>query len=248
MSNPESTGTPTPAAAEGDASRTTDEVKDGGGADKVDWEARARDLERKFEQQLKEKTNLEAERIRRQELEQENLRLRQGYGTVPATAVDPAAESALEMQQTFYALKGSQNPVDRLVAAQIEQTAAMMAQQRFTTELATIPASEQSEVMERARKDGVSPVIARQAIKAEKYDREMAELEARRKRLDEEEEARKRGRVDTTTTPIAARDFDNAKYTLSAYTRDCSLAERGDRSAKQRLDDFERRNVPLQPD
>lgn len=197
------------------------------------------------EQDVGEKGKLDEERRERARLEQENQQLRMGYGTAPATAANPYAEAAAQMQRDYVALQQSDDPRDRLVVANINYVHQLEAQQRFTAEMSMIPLPEQKAVAERAVRERLTPSLALDRIKAERYDKERADLDARRKRLDEEDEARKRGRVDTSTTPIPGRDLQSGDMTPEEYTRLCNAAEKRDPKARQRLRDFDEERVKM---
>jgi hypothetical protein len=245
----EQAGTPVAATGDGTATAagTPAPASDGGTTGgEVDWKARAEESERKFQQSLGEKSANEERARRLQEVEEENQRLRaSGYGTAPATAGNPQAEAAARMQQTYLALKQSEDPVHQLLAAQIDYTNMLDANSRFTSQLASIPTADQQAVAERARREGLAPALAFDRIKAERYDKEKGDLDARRKKLDEEEDARRRGRVDTTTTPVAARDLQSANITPSEYADLIAQAEKGDAKAHQRLREFDAGHVRM---
>jgi len=231
----------TPGTQPDDANGGTLAPPTDGATAEVDWKARAEELDRKFQQSLVEKTHLEEERQRRRELEAELDRVRSsGYGAAPATAGNPYAEAAARMQQNYLALQGSDDPRDQMLIASLNFQQQLQAELRFNNEMATIPPAEQKAVAERARRDGLSPTLALKVIHGERYDSERTTLEDRRRRLDEEEEARKRGRVDMTTTPIPARAVQNGDFASpDEYAEACQQAERGNQSAIQRLRDFD---------
>lgn len=241
----ESSGTTTPDPVGAQESGTADRGSVGATAEAVDWKAKSEELERKFEQSLREKGALEEERRRRQELEQENAQLRGGYGTAPA-AGNLHQQAADEMRQYYYELQQANTPEARMILANLNFTQQLFQQQQFDRDLATVPVEKQAEVRKLAERQGLAPSVVYRALKgdqAEEREKALqareAELEARRKRLDEEENARRRGRVDVTTTPIPARDFQNGEYSRDAYIDDCRRAELGDEASRQRLNDFD---------
>jgi hypothetical protein len=237
MAETEQAGTPNPTPD--DATGGTPVTGTDGGTT-VDWEARAREAERKFEQSLLEKEHLEAERRRRRELEEENERLRSGgYGTAPAHAGSPHAQAAEEMRAYYTQLQNSDEPGAKLLLANLNYTQRLEAQMRFRDELASIPATEQAAVEKRAVELGVRPTLAYQALKGERYDKESAEIAERRRKLDEDEAARRKGRVDTSTVPIPGRDLQTGDMTPKEFEELCSRAERGDSTARGRLRDFD---------
>ena len=243
MADTEQGGTPEPQpmdASGGTAAQGTDD------ATAVDWKARAEEAERKFQQGLLEKTHLEEERQRRRELEAELDRVRSsGYGAAPATAGNPYAEAAARMQQNYLALQQSDDPRDQMLIASLNFQQQLQSELRFNSEMSSIPPAEQKAVAERARRDGISPTLALKVINGERYESEKSAISTIRRKLDEEEEARKRGRVDTTTTPIPARSVNNDHMTPAEYADLCRQAENGSEAARSRLNDYDLGRVPI---
>lgn len=239
----ETTGTPEPPPNDGNATATgtSAEGQDGGNAQE-DLTHKVQELENQKQQWLAEKSNYEETKRRLRDAED---RLSGGgYGTAPANPGNPAYQAALEAQQTLAQLQLSEDPAHRLLAASIlyQQQSELRneSERRFQRELAKVPLDHQAEVDEQARRNGVSPSIQWQAMKGELYDKQQADLSAREKRLREQEEAMKRGRVDTTTVPIPGRDLAKANYSPEQLAKDAEAAEFGDAEARKRLDDFNR--------
>jgi hypothetical protein len=240
----EPTATPDPATATptGDGSPGGEAV--GSGVEETPEALRARiaDLERIHEQDKSrlssgEEARREADRLRA-ELEQSR-----GRGHQPPTASDPMME---QIQRDYEAAKaGDPEAILRVVATvgQVSQNEvlALRRENAYAQEMASVPSEMRDQVRQKMKDHpGLSPSWAQKDIEAEMYRKERAALDARRKQLDDEEAARKRGRVDTSLTGISGGSLQNAGITATELAELSQKAERGDTKAIERLRAFDR--------
>jgi hypothetical protein len=244
----EPTGTPetTTATPTGDGSVAGD---GGSGVEETPEQLRARlaDMERIHQQDLS-RLSAGEEATRRAEAAERQLEIeRQGRAYQPPTGVDP---ELVQFQQDYQDLASRDEVAARLltrIGAAAEQRAQQAERKSaYDREMVSVP-SELREDVERRMKatPGLSPSWAQKEAEAEMYRKERATLDASRKQLDDEEAARKRGRVDQSVTGIPGSDLRTDSMTPEQYERDCLAAESGDRKALQRLKDYDAGRIKL---
>lgn len=202
-------------------------------------------LKAAHEQGLREKSNSEAERRRLQDLEVENERLRQGATYQPPTGVAPEVQ---QLQQDFAELSERDPAVARLIArmGQLSEQSQQATRRElaYSRELDQVPAADREDILRRCKATpGLSPAWAQKDMESERYRAEKSALDERRRKLDEEEAARRRGRVDTSITPIAGSDLHNSGITAAELADLSRKAERGGTEgtkAAERLRAFDR--------
>lgn len=254
MTENDEAGTPAPTQEGGtaEAAGTPAGAPEGGTSSGLS-DAEKQELERlrlQKEQWLGEKQVYEETRRRLEEAERQR-----GYGHPPATAQDPTAQAAAQAIQNLWdrdpetaqAILGVAN----LTQAELQRRDAELqkreAQARYERELSAIPADRRAEVERRARSQNLWPSLADAQIRAEMYDRTQNELAEQRRRLQEREDALKRGVVKTTAEPAPSQSNNNAP-TRDEYGRTARLAAEGNREARIKLrewDDHEAANGPL---
>lgn len=232
------TGTPAPA---GGGSGSGGAV--GSGIEETPEQLRERlaEAERIHQQDLSRLNAGEQATRRAQELEAENELLRQRPTYQPPTGMDPQVQ---QFQQDFADLSERDPAAARLIVKMGQMSEqAQQATRRdlaYSREMEQVPAADRDEVARRCKATpGLFPAWAQKDLESEKWRRENAALDERRRKLDEEEAARRRGRVDTSITPVSGADLHNAGMTASELAELSRKADAGDSKALQRLRDFD---------
>lgn len=247
---PEPTGTPDPAtgttaqAADGSAAPA------GGSGEETPEQKRITELERIHEQDLARLSAGEAATRRAQDLESELERERQRNAYQPPTGANPQLE---QFQRDYQDLASRDEAAARLISGIGAAAEARIAEAErkgaYRAEMDSVPQADREEVERRMKATpGLSPKWALKDLKAERLDSQQSALDARQKKLDEEEAARKKGRVDVTVTGIPGSDLRTGDMTLDRYQKLCDLAgERTPegRKALQQLKAWDAANKPI---
>lgn len=190
---------------------------------------------------------------RAQELEAENERLRQGSGYSPPTAGNP---QLAQFQQDFEAAKGGDaeamlRVVTQVGAASEARAQTLERQLTYARELDQVPDDMKEDVKKRCEATpGLSPSWAQRAIESERWRKESQTLDERRRRLDEEDAARKKGRIDASVTGIPAVDIQGGDMTPAQFQELCDLAEQRTEAglkAKRKLREFDEGRFKVRP-
>jgi hypothetical protein len=200
------------------------------------------------EQFLREKDNTERTNRENEMLRQQVEQANRAYQ--PPTGYDPAAQQAARLAQSFQNLQERDPEAAELITAAArmthEQLQRQQAEFRFDRELSAIPTADKVEVERIARADNLPPSFAFERLKSRRFDKEINELTEQRRRLQENEDKRKRGVVDTTSSP--APPAPKADFIeMDEYDRLIASAEKGDRDARKRLDDVDYGRVRIRP-
>jgi len=239
----QTTGTPGTSGEGGNATATgTPPVSTEGGnagALNADERAELERLKRVQEQALAEKSNYE--RLK-QENEQLSAQTMAGRGYPPPTAYDPAA---IRAQQLATVLQNVQER-DPETAALIlesdrlaqERIAKVETESRFYRELGGVPDADRQEAERISRTYNLWPSQAYNQIKAERYDKERANLAEQSRKVQEERDRLGRNVVRTTAEPSLSTPRGD-EITGDDYDKIISDARKGDKGARKKLDDVE---------
>jgi hypothetical protein len=249
MAEEQTAGTP---GAEGDGaatatagSGTPPASKEGGGAVTVDA-SELKKLQDIREQFLREKDNTERTNRENEMLRQEVEQARRA--PPPPTGYDPAAEHARRIAQSFQNLQERDPEAAELITetARIthEQMQRQAAESRFDRELGAVPAADREEVERIARADRLPPSFALERLKSRRFDKEMTELAEQRRRLQENEDKRKRGVVDTTSSPAPPASQGNS-ITAEQYARASKAAAGGDTEALKTIRGYDAGRITI---
>lgn len=165
-----------------------------------------------YEQQLREKSNLEAARKRVEALEQELAQRESGTPT-PAAADDEARE----LQAAWAQLAASNHPLDKLQVRALQRQAQKERELDYRLDMLEVPATDRSEVEKIARQHGLRPSVAHKLIEADRLKQKEREISDREQALMERERLRQQGVVATTATPAAAVAGDDKTMTGKDY-------------------------------
>lgn len=166
-----------------------------------------------YEQQLREKSNLEAARRKVEELEQE-LAQRNGGTPTPANADDEARE----LQAAWAALSASTHPLDKLQLRAMQRQAQKERELDYRLDMLEVPAGDRSQVEKIAKQHGLRPSVAHKLIEADRLKEKEREIAEREQALLERERLRQQGVVATTATPAAAVAGDDKTMTGKEYS------------------------------
>lgn len=247
MPDNETAGTPAPVQDGGTPSGagTPAAATEGGTADGLS-EAVRQELEslRTFkEQALGEKGALAETRERLRELEAERQRW---AAQQPPTGIDPATQAAA---QAIQALNERDPDIAQAVLGVVSLTQQEFQRRdqeftrrenkaRFDRELSSIPADRRAEVERIAKSENVWPSMADDRLMRQRYEKERDDLAEQRRRIQEREDALKRGVVRTTAEPAPSAPT-GSEISREQYADAARRAAQGDQQARQIIRDYD---------